>query len=84
MKKNRRKIFFCFCLAALFLVGCGKKEYEAKNVIEEQGNTFQIGDLQLEVKSQDKREEIKPKNHRDIITTTKKKRVITIMYYTER
>lgn len=61
MKKNRRKIFFCFCLAALFLVGCGKKEYEAKNVIEEQGNTFQIGDLQLEVKSQDKREEIKPK-----------------------
>ena len=85
MKKNRRKIFFCFCLAALFLVGCGKKEYEAKNVIEEQGNTFQIGDLQLEVKSQDKkRRRLSRKNHRDIITTTKKKRVITIMYYTER
>lgn len=62
MKKNWRKEIICLCLAVLLLSGCGNTKYEAKDTVEREGNTFQIGNLQLEVKSWDKREEVKPKN----------------------
>lgn len=43
MKKNWRKEIICLCLAALLLSGCGNTKYEAKDTVEQEGNTFQIG-----------------------------------------
>ena len=53
----------CCCLCGLLLVtGCSTKQYEAKKMTEQSGEVFQIGDLELEVKGEDIREEVKPAN----------------------
>lgn len=53
----------CCCLCGLLLVtGCSTKQYEAKKTTEQSGEVFQIGDLELEVKGEDIREEVKPAN----------------------
>lgn len=59
MKRVRNMV--CYCLCGIFLLtGCSVKEYEAKKITEQSGKVFQIGDLALEVKEEEIREEIKP------------------------
>lgn len=64
----------CMFCGILLLAGCSSKKYEAKTEIEQSGNTFVIGDLSLEVKSKDIREEVKPRKPQGYYNHYKKKK----------
>lgn len=59
MKRIRSKVC-CILCGMLCVTGCSKTQYEAKEITEQSGNAFQIGDLSLEVRGEEICEEVKP------------------------